>query len=89
MLTIHTNVTVRPDWPSTFHYHSYNVAASIAMGGSQLTSDPVGDNYQPRTALGRRLITLRRAHVLEDVTLLGWDEIDQEVRARRGGRSDA
>jgi len=41
--------------------------------------------YRPRTALRRKLIALRRAHILAWGKLLGWDEIDEEVRPHRGG----
>ena len=43
------------------------------------------DNYQPRTELGRKLIELRRAHIRASGQLLNWEEIDAEVRERRGG----
>lgn len=89
MLRFDANVAEYLDWPPAFHYRSDNVAADITVGEKRLMGDTVVGNYPPRTALGHRLIALRRAHVLGDGTLLGWDEIDQEVRARRGGRSDA
>ena len=52
------------------------------------TGDAVVDDYQPRTELGRRLIALRRTHIEQGGTLVSWDEIDAEVRERRGGAID-
>jgi hypothetical protein len=73
---------------SAFLYRSDNVAAQILILSAIRTGDVVVDHFQPRTALGRRLLALRRAHVLGGGKLLGWDEIDTEVRSRRGGRAD-
>jgi len=53
-----------------------------------LTGDAVVDHYQPRTELGRKLIELRRAHIESGGKLMSWDEIDAEVRERRGGAAD-
>lgn len=38
-----------------------------------------------RTALGRQLLQLRSQIVASGAPLLGWDEIEEEVTARRGG----
>lgn len=53
-----------------------------------LTGDAVVDGYQPRTELGRKLIELRRAYVEGGGKLMSWDEINAEVRERRGGVAD-
>jgi hypothetical protein len=53
-----------------------------------LTGDPVTDHYQPRTELGRRLVELRRASIRDGGKLLSCDELDEEVRQRRGGVDD-
>jgi hypothetical protein len=50
-----------------------------------VTGDAVTDHYQPRTDLGRKLIELRRAFIREGGKLLSWDELDEEMRQRRGG----
>ena len=39
---------------------------------------------EPRTALGRRLSELRRRIVASGASLFDWDELDHEIRARRG-----
>lgn len=53
-----------------------------------LTGDAVVDHYQPKTELGRKLIELRRAYVEGGGQRMSWDEIDAEVRERRGGVAD-
>jgi hypothetical protein len=53
-----------------------------------LTGDAVVDHYQPRSALGRQLIELRQAYVESGGKRMSWDEIDAEVRERRGGVAD-
>jgi hypothetical protein len=40
--------------------------------------------YQPRTALGRRLMSIRAKIVASGEPLLNWQEIEQEVAERRG-----
>lgn len=52
------------------------------------TGDAVVDHYRPRTELGRRLIERRRAYVQAGGKLSSWEEIDAEVRDRRGGAVD-
>jgi predicted DNA-binding antitoxin AbrB/MazE fold protein len=41
-----------------------------------------------RTALGRKLLELRSRIKRSGAPALGWDEIDEEVAARRGGFRD-
>lgn len=40
--------------------------------------------YQPRTALGERLIAIREQAIAKGLRLLNADEIIEEVRRRRG-----
>ena len=42
----------------------------------------------PRTQLGRRLREFRRRIVQSGAPLLNWDELDNELRSRRGDRQD-
>jgi len=44
--------------------------------------------YQPKTALGVRLLALRNAYVRGGGELLSFEALDDELRARRGGVSD-
>ena len=41
---------------------------------------------EPRTPLGRRLSEIRAKIVASGDPLLDWEEIDREVRLRRGGQ---
>lgn len=82
-------MTVLPDKPSSWPQHSSPPLLSSSEGqeadAGRPTGDAVVDNYQPRTELGRKLIELRRAHIRASGQLLNWEEIDAEVRERRGG----
>lgn len=40
--------------------------------------------YQPRTALGRKLMSIRAKIVASEEPLLNWEEIEREVAERRG-----
>ena len=42
-----------------------------------------------RTPLGRKLLELRSRITKSGVPALGWDEIEEEVAARRGGWREA
>lgn len=44
-----------------------------------------GSSFKPKTPLGRQLWSIRKRIVASGETHLGWDEIDKEVAARRGG----
>jgi len=45
------------------------------------------EEYHPRTALGRRLWRIRKRIVASGERLLSWDEVERELRERRGGVS--
>ncbi len=45
-------------------------------------------DYRPRTELGRRLLELRRKYIAGGGRLLSEDEIEIEIRSRRGGVMD-
>jgi hypothetical protein len=82
-------VTVLPDAPSSRPQPSSQLVPvspeNRKVDAEAPTGDTVVDTYQPRTELGRKLIELRRAHVQAGGKLVNWDEIDAEVRERRGG----
>lgn len=48
------------------------------------TARPPAADYKPKTALGRRLLALRKAHLRAGGKLLSDDEISREVARRRG-----
>ena len=78
-----------PIWTTHAFYRPANLFTEIlAVGTYRLYPDPL-DHYVPRTELGRRLLALRRTYVQGGGRLLSWDEIDAEVRLRRGGVTDA
>jgi len=44
------------------------------------------EDQPPRTSLGARLLALRSQAVEKGMSLMNWEEIDVEVRSRRGER---
>lgn len=49
---------------------------------------PIADEEPARTELWKRLMALREQAIAEGMQLMTWDEINAEVRRRRGGASD-
>jgi hypothetical protein len=41
--------------------------------------------YRPRTAMGRRLMEIRKRIISSGGGIRGWDSVEKEVIARRGG----
>lgn len=64
------------------------VNARIRIHIEQISEDVDASNTPPRTPLGHRLTQLRRAYVANCGRLLSPDELDLEVRHRRGGLGD-
>ncbi|WP_295444828.1 hypothetical protein [uncultured Thiodictyon sp.] len=54
----------------------------------RVTQDPITEDYQPRTEIGRLALAARKAHLAGGGKLLSTEEISAEVRRRRGGLSD-
>lgn len=76
-------------WSSHAFYKPANLGTEIrAVVTPCAIPDPL-EHYTPRTALGRKLLGLRRAHLASGGRLLSWDEISDQVRLRRGGLPDA
>ncbi len=42
------------------------------------------DEYQPKTPLGRKLVSIRAKIIASGEPLLNWEEIEREVAERRG-----
>lgn len=40
--------------------------------------------YRPKTALGRKLLAIRSKIITSGEPLLSWEEIEQEIKERRG-----
>jgi hypothetical protein len=53
-----------------------------------VSADLVVERFEPRSELGRKLRALRRKYVEAGGKLLTADEIEAEVRERRGGLQD-
>ena len=62
---------------------------NIKINTHQTDKDAATDNYQPKTALGRKLIALRRAYVEKGGSLLDAEGLDAELMTRRGGIDNA
>jgi hypothetical protein len=54
----------------------------------RLPIDRLVDEYRPRTKIGRLALAARKACIESGGKLLTFDEVNAEVRSRRGGRSD-
>lgn len=92
MLTIFPDLEMCREVPvqeTRYHYTPVNAGASIGIPSSSFTGDSVTNNYIPRTSLGERLLALRRAYVLSGGVLVEGEELDKEMRRRRGGIADA
>jgi hypothetical protein len=64
-------------------------AVDVPVLAPRLTGDRVVDHYVPKTELGKRLVALRRAYIEGGGRLMDWEEIEAEVRSRRGGAEAA
>ena len=61
---------------------------TVDMGGGSSAEEPT-IAYQPRTALGKRLLALRASYLNHGGKLLSADALDEEMRTRRGDLGDA
>jgi hypothetical protein len=80
----------REPWRQGFlavRYEAGN-ALTTAPRPAGLPKDALPD-YQPRTELGKRLLALRQAYVASGGRLLSGEALEEELRSRRGGVSDA
>ena len=51
---------------------------------TETTKTAIQDNlFQPKTTLGRKLWEIRQKIVASGQPLLGWEEVEKEVSARR------
>lgn len=56
----------------------------IETTGSPVPLDCGPETDRPRTALGERLGELRARAIADGMRLLSWDDIEEELRQRRG-----
>ncbi len=64
------------------------VGVLVRITVERLTDDPIAEDYQPRTEIGRLALAARKAYLEGGGDLRSADEISAEVRSRRGGLSD-
>jgi len=67
---------------------SLPVGSGVRVTPEPVVHDPLVDDYQPRTELGRKLIELRRAYIQNGGKLMTQDEILDYVRQNRGEAVD-
>ncbi len=69
-----------------------NTNVTMARYGYAIEVAPVTDSvsrdYLPKTLLGIRLLALRRAYVANGGRLINAEQLDGEMRIRRGGAVD-
>lgn len=53
-----------------------------------LEHDQEEEDFKPQTELGKRLLEIRQRAIAKGMRLLSWDEVNEEVRQRRGGAMD-
>ncbi len=82
-------------WPDKSWSHQFlgiryeaGNALTTAPQSVWLRQDSLPD-YRPKTELGKRLLALRRSYIANGGRLLSAEELDEELRLRRGGVGDA
>jgi hypothetical protein len=73
--------------PRKYALGNYIQASANTSGNTP--PDDVCHTHQPRTALGVKLLALRRSYIESGGTLLDENALEAELRARRGGRANA
>lgn len=74
------------DWPLTDEQRG--VWEEFPKFRAEHPLEPMADEAPERQAFWRRLLALREQAIAEGMPLMDWDEIDAEVRRRRGGVAD-
>jgi len=64
------------------------VGCPVTTTVEPLVHDDLAEHYVPRTEIGRLALVARRAYIERGGKLLSQDEINAEVRRRRGGVPD-
>lgn len=64
------------------------VGCPVKITVEPLVHDAVAGHHEPRTEIGRLALVARRVHLERGGKLLSRDEINEEVRRRRGGIPD-
>ena len=58
----------------------------VSIPEGALRENEVVVEWQPQTALGRRLWAIRQRIVATGEPLLSWEDLERELAERRGGR---
>lgn len=72
--------------------YPFGISSTVIMEISALPDirrDAVAEAFKPKTEFGKRLLALRRAYVQNGGKLLDADALDQELRQRRDGVTNA
>lgn len=82
---------VAPNYPMLVNSSHLAFVSGDPVGDSYrfkdvLTGDPIVDSYRPRTPLGIKLLEIRCAYIEGGGKLLDETGLEDEIRARRGGR---
>jgi hypothetical protein len=82
---MHLQVNNQPEKQNTDEFSAYPVKNGQAIAETNLNSDAASlEEYVPTTSLGRELMEIRKKITASRKSLLGWDEINEEVARRRG-----
>ena len=64
---------------------SLPVGSTVRVTVEPILQDDLVNRYEPRTEIGRKAMAARRAYIKGGGKLMDQDEINEEVRRRRGG----
>ncbi|GAB6057414.1 hypothetical protein [Desulfonatronum parangueonense] len=76
------------------HELCFNLPTSLPVGSvirvtvEAIEKDLHAPHFIPQSELGRKLLKAREENVHDGGKLMDWDEINEEVRRRRGGLTD-
>ena len=82
-----------PHWLHSHLIESFSYAGHFDISEAGLEDHEAGQaasdwqeaiSYRPRTPLGQRLWEIRSRIVASEKSLLGWEEIEEEIAVRRG-----
>lgn len=72
--------------------YPFGTSSTVTMENaalSRIVRDAAAESFKPKTEFGKQLLALRSAYVEKGGKLLDADALDQELRQRRGGVTNA
>jgi len=72
-----------------YPFGTSNAVTMVTAELPKIVRDAAAEAFKPKTELGKRLLALRRAYVEKGGKLLDADALEQELRQRRGGVTNA